>query len=136
MEVGHHIVSLSLGNAANPGAGWFFIQWMTNKTHEPVIGKFHGGAPRLSTWDDADYADSFEPGYVKAVFEAMPNSKSSVVLRAGWSEFALRIVDTIQAIYGGETPEAAVAAAQEFRRHKSPGWQGAADHGRPHRCSE
>ena len=34
----------------------------------------------------------------------MPNSQTSVVQRAGWSEFALRIVDVIQAVYGGEDP--------------------------------
>nr|NIS41735.1 hypothetical protein [Desulfuromonadales bacterium] len=50
--------------------------------------------------------------YVTTVFEAMPNSQSSVVQRAGWSEFALRIVDVIQAIYAGESPETAGAAAQ------------------------
>ena len=42
----------------------------------------------------------------------MPNSQTSVVQRAGWSEFALRIVDVIQAIYGGESPASAGAAAQ------------------------
>ena len=99
-------------NAPNAGAGWYFIQWMTNKDHEPAIGKLHGGAPRLSTWSNPEYADSFNPDYVSAVAAAMPNSRTSVVMREGWSEFALRIIDVIQAIYGGETPEAAAAAAQ------------------------
>ena len=98
--------------APSAGAGWYFIQWMTNKDNAPAIGVYHGGAPRLSTWEDEGYAGSFNPDYVSAVFAAMPNSQSSVVLRAGWSEFALRIVDTIQAIYGGEAPADAVAAAQ------------------------
>ncbi|WP_421726668.1 extracellular solute-binding protein [Bauldia sp.] len=100
-------------NASNPGAGWYFIQYMTNKDNEPEIGKLHGGAPRLSSWENADYAGAFNPDYVATVFEAMPNSQTSVVQRAGWSEFALRIVDAIQAMYGGETPDAAAAAAQE-----------------------
>ena len=61
--------------------------------------------------------NSFNPDYVKTVFEAMPNSQTSVVQRAGWSEFALRIVDVIQAIYGGETPDAAAAAGQaDFKK--------------------
>ena len=51
-------------------------------------------------------------GHVDAVAAAMPNSQTSVVQRAGWSEFALRIVDVIQAVYGGEDPAAAGAAAQ------------------------
>ena len=100
-------------NASSADAGWLFIQYMTNSQNEPIIGKRHGGAPRLSTWANADYADSFNPDYVTTVSAAMPNSQSSVVQRAGWSEYALRIVDAIHAVYGGETPEAAMAAAQE-----------------------
>ena len=57
-------------NAPNAGAGWYFIQGMTNKDHEPAIGTLHGGAPRLSTWNNASYADRFNPGYVSAVAAA------------------------------------------------------------------
>ena len=99
-------------NAAAPEAGWLFIQYMTNKANASAIGKLHGGAPRLSTWEDADYAASFPEEYVEAVFAAMPNSQTSVVQRAGWSEFALRIVDVIQSIHGGEDPAAAGEGAQ------------------------
>ena len=99
-------------NASNADAGWYFIQYMTNSQNASAIGKLHGGAPRLSTWKDSEYAASFPKSYVDAVFAAMPNSQTSVVQRAGWSEFALRIVDVIQAIYGGESPSAAGAAAQ------------------------
>ena len=99
-------------NAGNAEAGWLFIQYMSNSANATAIGKLHGGAPRLSTWEDPDYASSFPKGYVDAVAAAMPNSQSSVVQRAGWSEFALRIVDVIQAIYGGADPAEAGAAAQ------------------------
>ncbi len=99
-------------NAASAEAGWMFIQYMTNKDNAVAIGKLHGGAPRLSTWEEADYGASFPQAYVDAVSAAMPNSQTSVVQRAGWGEFALRIVDVIQAIYGGEEPAAAGAAAQ------------------------
>ncbi len=99
-------------NAENPEAGWLFIQYMSNAANATEIGKLHGGAPRLSTWADPDYASSFPQGYVDAVAAAMPNSQTSVVQRAGWSEFALRIVDVIQEIYGGADPAAAGAAAQ------------------------
>ena len=99
-------------NAANPEAGWFFIQYMTNSDNATAIGKLHGGAPRLATWDDPEYASSFPQAYVDAVAAAMPNSQTSVVQRAGWSKFALRIVDVIQEIYGGADPAAAGAAAQ------------------------
>jgi len=99
-------------NAPSAEAGWMFIQYMTNKDNAVAIGKLHGGAPRLSTWEEAEYASSFPEAYVDAVSAAMPNSQTSVVQRAGWSEFALRIVDVIQAIYGGEDPTAAGAAGQ------------------------
>lgn len=91
-------------NAANPEAAWLFIQYVSNPDNATAIGKLHGGAPRLSTWSDPEYASSFPKAYVDAVSEAMPNSQTSVVQRAGWSEFALRIVDVIQAIYGGGDP--------------------------------
>ncbi len=104
-------------NAANPEAGWMFIQYMTNKANAVAIGKLHGGAPRLSTWQEAEYADSFQKTYVDAVSMAMPNSQTSVVQRAGWSEFALRIIDVIQSIYGGEDPvEAGEAAQADFKK--------------------
>lgn len=99
-------------NAANAEAGWLFIQYMSNGANATAIGKLHGGAPRQSTWQDADYAASFPQAYVDAVAAAMPNSQTSVVQRAGWSEFALRIVDVIQDIYGGADPAAAGEAAQ------------------------
>ncbi|MDE0307924.1 MAG: extracellular solute-binding protein [Albidovulum sp.] len=99
-------------NAASPEAGWLFIQYMSNADNATAIGKLHGGAPRLSTWEDPEYASSFPQAYVDAVAAAMPNSQSSVVQRAGWSEFALRIIDVIQEIYGGADPAEAGAAAQ------------------------
>ncbi len=99
-------------NAAAPEAGWLFIQYMSNVDNATAIGKLHGGAPRLSTWQDPEYASSFPQAYVDAVAAAMPNSQTSVVQRAGWSEFALRIVDVIQDIYGGADPAEAGAAAQ------------------------
>lgn len=104
-------------NASNAGAGWYFIQYMTNRENEPQIGKLHGGAPRLSSWENAAYASAFPANYVKTVFKAMPNSKTSVVQRNGWSKFALRIVDVIQAIYGGTNPDEAASAAQaDFKK--------------------
>jgi len=99
--------------ADNPEAGWYFIQWMTNKQNEPAIGVKHGGSARLSTWDNKAYKAALNPEYVATVSEAMKNSRSSVVFREGWSEFALRIVDAIQDMYGGKTPQEAAAAAQE-----------------------
>ena len=103
-------------NAASPEAGWLFIQYMSNTDNATAIGKLHGGAPRLSTWQDSEYAASFPQSYVDAVAAAMPNSQTSVVQRAGWSEFALRIIDVIQDIYGGADPAEAGASAQaDFR---------------------
>jgi len=99
-------------NAAEAEAGWLFIQYMTNKDNAVDIGKLHGGAPRLSTWEEAGYADAFPAEYVEAVAAAMPNSQSSVVQLTGWSEYALRIIDVIQDIYGGMDVDTAAANAQ------------------------
>lgn len=100
-------------NSKNPDAAWYFIQWMTNKQNDPKIGTFSGGAPRLSTWSKDEYTSTLNPEYVSAVREAMKTSRSSIVFRPGWSEFALRIIDTIHAIYEQTDPETAALAAQE-----------------------
>ena len=99
-------------NAPNPEAGWYFIQWMTNKAAEASIGAFHGGATRVSTWSVDSYTSALNAEYVEATLTSMQTSRSSVVFREGWSKFALRIVDVIQDIYGGAAPEDAAAAAQ------------------------
>lgn len=104
-------------NAPDPQAGWFFIQWMTNKNSEPEIGKLHWGAVRKSTQNNSTYTRALNPEYAKVVGGATATSKTSVVFREGFSELALAIVDAIQAIYGGESPDNAAKAAQEkFRK--------------------
>jgi len=104
-------------NAANAEAGWLFIQYMSNPANATAIGKLHGGAPRLATWKDPEYANSFPKSYGEAVAAAMPNSQTSVVQRAGWSEYALRIVDVIQDVYGGtDAAEAGSAAQADFMK--------------------
>jgi multiple sugar transport system substrate-binding protein len=86
---------------------------MTSKQAEPIIGGFHGGAARVSTWSNSDYTDKLNPEYVATVLAAMQTSRPTVVFREGWSEYALAIVDSIQAMYGGTAPEEAVNTAQE-----------------------
>lgn len=111
---GHWMWGLGIpANAKNPEAGWFFVQWMTNKQAEPTIGAMHGGAARVSTWDNKAYADSLNADYVKTVLESMKTSRTTVVFKEGWSEYALAIVDAIQAMYGDEEPAAATKVAQE-----------------------
>lgn len=99
-------------NAQHPEAGWFFIQYMTNKTNDPKIGKLHWGSVRKSTNANSEYLSALNPEYAKVVKEATKTSKTSVVFRQGFSELALAVVDAIQAIYGGESPQAAAAQAQ------------------------
>lgn len=99
-------------NAKEPEAGWYFIQWMSSKQIEPTIGAFHGGAGRLSTWDDADYQSALNAEYVDAVLESMKTSRTTVVFREGWSEFALAIVTSIHDMHGGTAPEEATAKLQ------------------------
>jgi multiple sugar transport system substrate-binding protein len=111
---GHWMWGLGIpANAQNPEAGWFFIQWMTSKNIEPTIGAFHGGAARLSTWANSAYSDTLNPEYVEVVQTAMETSRTTVVFREGWSEYALAIVDGIQAMYNGTAPEEAMAASQD-----------------------
>jgi multiple sugar transport system substrate-binding protein len=110
---GHWMWGLGIpANAAEPDAAWYFIQWMTSKSAEPRIGAMHGGAARLSTWDDAGYKAELNPDYVKVVQDSMRTSRSTVVFREGWAEYALAIVDAIHEIHGGATPEAATEALQ------------------------
>ncbi len=111
---GHWMWGIGIpANAQNPEAAWYFIQWMTSKAVEPVIGAYHGGAARVSTWDKAEYVDALNPLYVDTVLEAMQTSRTTVVFREGWSEYALVIVDAIQDMYGGMAPADATAKAQQ-----------------------
>jgi multiple sugar transport system substrate-binding protein len=110
---GHWMWGYSIpANSQNPDAAWYFIQYISNKANAASIGSFHGGAPRLSTWAESAYTDSLNPDYAATVQKAMKNSRTTVVFREGWSEYALAIVDAIQAMYGGSTPAEATAASQ------------------------
>lgn len=100
-------------NAPAPEAGWFFIQYMTNKTNDPEIGKLHWGSVRHSTQKNPAYSSSLNPEYAKVVGEATATSKTSVVFREGFSELALAVVDAIQSIYNGSSAKDAAMAAQE-----------------------
>ncbi|MGI9490905.1 MAG: extracellular solute-binding protein [Geminicoccaceae bacterium] len=99
-------------NAKEPEAGWYFIQWMSSKAIEPSIGKLHGGAGRVSTWANDEYQAALNPEYVDAVLESMKSSRTTVVFREGWSEYALSIVSAIHDIHGGMAPADATAALQ------------------------
>ena len=92
-------------NAKEKDAAWYFIQYMTNKQNEPKIGAFHGGAARMSTWSNPTYTKTLNPDYVKATLESMKTTRSSVVMKKGWSQYALEIVDTIHRIHGGMSAE-------------------------------
>jgi multiple sugar transport system substrate-binding protein len=100
-------------NSKQPEAAWYFIQYISNKANDAAIGSFHGGAPRLSTWAETAYTDNLNPDYVATVQKAMQTSRTTVVFREGWSEYALAIVDAIQAMYAGSSPEDATSASQK-----------------------
>lgn len=100
-------------NAPAPEAGWLFIQYMTNKQNDPVIGKLHWGSVRKSTQENPAYTAALNPEYAEVVGRATATSKTSVVFREGFSELALAVVDAIQAIYNGESPQKAAEAAQK-----------------------
>jgi multiple sugar transport system substrate-binding protein len=114
-QTGHWLWGLGIPkNAANKDAGWYFIQYMTNPANTAELGKWTGGAPRMSSYDDAGYVESLVPEYADTVADAMADSRTTVVLREGWlGDPALAIVDTMLAIANGEDPEAACAAGNE-----------------------
>jgi len=114
-QTGHWLWGLGIPkNAANKDAGWYFIQYITNKANTAELGKFTGGAPRLSSYEDAGYTESLVPQYAATVNDAMSDSRTTVVLREGWTGTpALAIVDTMLAIANGDDPAAACAAGNE-----------------------
>ncbi len=99
-------------NARNPGAAWLFIQWFSSKEIEPRAAVYHGGAARVSTWSNPQYAEKLNPEYVETVQTAMRTSRSTAEFREGWKEYAIEIAGTIQAIYGGTEPSEAAATLQ------------------------
>lgn len=113
-QTGHWSWGLAIPkNAQNKDAGWYFVQYMTNKANTAEIGKSTGGAPRLSSYDDLGYVGSLVPEYAATVNDAMSDSRTTVVLKEGWKDGALAIVDTMLAIANGEDPAAACAAGNE-----------------------
>jgi multiple sugar transport system substrate-binding protein len=111
---GHWLWGLGIPkNAVNKDAGWYLIQWLTNKENTARIGTASGGAPRLSAYSDPVYTDSLVPGFVAAVNEAMSDSRTTVVLKEGWKDGALAIVDGMLAIANGADPTEACAAAND-----------------------
>ena len=93
---------------------------MTNKQNEPKIGAFHGGAARMSTWSNTTYTKTLNSDYVKSTLESMKTTRSSVVMKKGWSQYALEIVDTIHRIQGGtHSTQSGKKANQTFKKYNS-----------------
>jgi multiple sugar transport system substrate-binding protein len=114
-QTGHWLWGLGIPkNAASKDAGWYFIQYMTNPANTAELGKYSGGAPRLSSYEDAGYTEALVPEYAATVSDAMSDSRTTVVLTEGWlGDPAVAIVDTMLAIANGEDPAAACAAGNE-----------------------
>ena len=96
-------------NAQEKDAGWYFIQYMTDKYAEPKIGTFHGGAGRISTWENEEYTSTLNPDYVSATLESMKTVRTSVVPVKDFNKYALEIMDVILDIHGGSSSEDATA---------------------------
>lgn len=114
-QTGHWLWGLGIPkNAASKDAGWYFIQYMTNPANTAELGKYSGGAPRLSSYEDAGYTEALVPEYAATVSDAMSDSRTTVVLTEGWlGDPAVAIVDTMLAIANGEDSAAACAAGNE-----------------------
>jgi len=110
---GHWMWGLGIPkNAAHPEAAWLFLQWFTSKEVEARVGVFHGGAARLSTWQNPAYTQGLHPGYVRAVQAAMKNSRSTVVFREGWKGYAIEIAGAVQQLFGGQDPAECMQALE------------------------
>ena len=96
-------------NAQEKDAGWYFIQYMTNKSSEPKIGTYHGGAGRLSTWENDEYTSTLNADYVSATLESMKTVRTSVVPVKDFNKYALEVMDVILRIHAGESSESATA---------------------------
>ena len=69
-----------------------------NKASEAVIGTFHGGAGRLSTWENDSYTSTLNPDYVSATLESMKTVRTSVVPVKDFNKYALTKNNFLQAI--------------------------------------
>jgi multiple sugar transport system substrate-binding protein len=116
-RTGHWVWGLAIpANAQQPEAAWEFIRWFTSKEVAPAVGAYHGGAPRLSTWDDPEYRTRLNTDYVETVQNVMTTSRSTVVFRGGWKGFAIEIAEAVQKIYSGTPPDTATENLhQRFR---------------------
>ncbi len=110
---GHWSWGISIAkNSPKKDAAWLFVQWATNKKMTAALGVATGGAPRDSSWADADYVKALDAGYVAAVKTQMQHTRPTSVFRQGWNDVVLMIVDAIHQIYQGASPEDAVAELQ------------------------
>jgi len=110
---GHWMWGLGIpANSEHKEAAWCFIRWATSKEMEPKIGTATGGAARLSTWSNATYTSSLNPGYVTAVQTAMATSRPTAVFSEDWKEIVIMVVDAVQEIYGGKEPAQATQDLQ------------------------
>jgi multiple sugar transport system substrate-binding protein len=111
---GHWLWGLGIPKASTKkDAAWYFVQWMTNKANTSKIGTKTGGAPRLSSYTDPVYTSSLNPDYVTTVNTAMQTSRTTVVLKEGWKDGALAIVDTELAIAQGTDPSTACSKGND-----------------------
>ena len=82
---------------------------MTNKAGEEVIGTYHGGAGRLSTWENDAYTSTLNSEYVSATLESMKTVRTSVVPVQDFNKYALEIMDVILRIHSGASSADATA---------------------------
>ena len=82
---------------------------MTDKHAEPKIGTFHGGAGRISTWENDEYTSTLNADYVSATLESMKTVRTSVVPVMDFNKYALEIMDVILRIHGGSSSADATA---------------------------
>ena len=78
-QTGHWLWGLGIPkNAPNKDAGWYFIQYMTDPANTAELGKWTGGAPRMSSYDDAGYVESLVPEYAEHAATGSPAATGEV----------------------------------------------------------
>lgn len=100
-------------NSKNPYAAWYLIQWLSTKKNDVEIAKRHGSPVRNTTWNNSDFVATMPAEYIDASRTQMAASRSSVIRNEQEKAFYLIIVDAIQEIYAGKSPDEVMKEAKK-----------------------
>ena len=67
----------------------------------------------MPSWSNPVYTKTLNPDYVHVTLESMKTTRSSIVMKKGWSQYALEIEDAIHRIHRGTSALKSGEAANE-----------------------